>query len=164
MWEWVTEEGGRKERNKSDRQTKSQLIQEESPLLWGGIMLLVNPAQRDRPLWSHQSLSEAKAWFSLSPNGSLPPLDGMWNWDIEALSEDNLLLCILEVQPASLQGISQRNSRSHSLTTTVFPTRSGTWIFLAVSWPYLKTQLARIVSLPVVFNISSWPQVRKFCP
>lgn len=26
MWEGVTEKGGRKERNKSDRQTKSQLI------------------------------------------------------------------------------------------------------------------------------------------
>lgn len=49
MWEGVTEEGGRKDRNKSDRQTKSQLIPEESPL-FGGVISLGNSAHRDRSL------------------------------------------------------------------------------------------------------------------
>lgn len=43
--ERVTEEGGRKERNKSNQQTKSHLA-EKNRLYWG-IVLLGNLAQRD---------------------------------------------------------------------------------------------------------------------
>lgn len=43
--ERVSEEGGRKERHKSDQQTKSHLA--EKNRLYSGIMLLENSAQRE---------------------------------------------------------------------------------------------------------------------
>lgn len=149
MWEWVTEEGGRKERNKSDQQTKSQLIQEESPLL-GGITLLGNSAQRDRSLWSHQSRSEAKAWFSLSTNGSLPAPRMEGGIEISKLCQKIIFFRAswkhsLPPYKEFLREIAQRPLKKPSLGQHVFHTQSGTWIFLAISWHHLKTQPARIV-------------------
>lgn len=70
----VTEEGevGRREINQFNKQRASY------PRIscTGGIMWLGNLAQRSGSWWSHQSQSEAKAWFLLSSNGSLPTRRG----------------------------------------------------------------------------------------
>lgn len=103
----------------------------------GGIMLLGNSAQGDRSLWSHQSPSKAKAWFLLPPNSSLPT-----GRDAElrywSLSQDNPLLCLLEGQPASFRGLSQRNRTEATpeaiLTGHGFP--HSVWDFV-FSWHFL---------------------------
>lgn len=71
MWqERVTEEGklGRREINQFNKQRASY------PRIscTGGIMWFGNLAQRGGSWWSLQSQSEAKAWFLLSSDGSLP--------------------------------------------------------------------------------------------
>lgn len=102
----MTGDEGSKVQNKSDWETNNQLIKKKS-YVWR-IMLLRSLASGDRYLWSHQSQGATKAWFSLLPNCSLA-LDGVKNWDIEALSGDNLFLSILECVTCPWGGISQKN-------------------------------------------------------
>lgn len=134
--ERVSEEGGRKERHKSDQQTKSHLA--EKNRLFSEIMLLENSARREARQ-ARQLGVKQRPGFHYHQMVLAPP-DRTRNWDIESLSQGNPLLCILEVQPASLGGISQKkkkshrsHSRSHSSSSTV---RHSIWD-LHFSWHFL---------------------------
>lgn len=149
---------GRGEINQISKQRATSLRRITST---GGIMLLGNSAQGDGSLWSHQSQSEAKAWFVLSPNGSLPTGQGseLRYW---SLSRDNPLLCLLQGQPASFRGLSQRNHTEATpeaiLTGPQLSTLSpGLWFFLTfLDSPSSPSWLAG-ASLPAVCNTTSDP-------
>lgn len=139
--ERVSEEGGRKERHKSDQQTKSHLA--EKNRLFSEIMLLENSAWREARQ-ARQLGVKQRPGFHYHQMVLAPP-DRTRNWDIESLSQGNPLLCILEVQPASLGGISQKKkNRTEATQGAILPvalsdTQSETCIFLDISWCRLKT-------------------------
>lgn len=156
----MTGDEGSKVQNKLDRETNNQLIKKKNSYVWG-IMLLRSLASGDRYLWSHQSRGATKAWFSLLPNCSLA-LDGVRNWDIEALSGDNLFLSIVECVTCHLrrdfsEKLHWSLSMSHFYTNPGFSTQFGPEKFL----PFLTTvsglRSLQFASLSDFLNVSLGP-------
>lgn len=105
---WVGEPcwGGR-EINQIDKQRAS--LSEKNRLYRGDYVVRELGTESWGFMKPSESEEQSKGLVFIITKWLPPPRDGIQNWDIEALSGDNPLLCILEVQSASLGGVSQRN-------------------------------------------------------